>query len=148
MSSRRLLICAASALWLAAAGCVEEPPTGDVRAHYLLQDGDGAGLSCEVAGVRWVQIELYASREDSAPVLDVSLDCLADTAGEGTASGTHDVGFFNSARVALLDGNGDVALLATGEPARWEYLTVELTGGGVMELLPPVVAVFDATDAS
>ena len=35
--------------------------------------------------------------------------------------------------------------MATGAPAQWEYLTVELTGGGVADLAPEVLAVFDAT---
>ena len=38
-----------------------------------------------------------------------------------------------------------MVVMATGAPAQWEYLTVEITGGGVADLLPVVTAVFDAT---
>ena len=126
-------------------GCTDEIQTGELRIAYLLQDAGGGALSCEAAGVATVRLRLYTSREDAAPAFEVSTPCSSDESGEGQASGAHPVGFFDSARVALLDPSGEVATMANGAPAHWEYLTVELTGGGVTNLLPEVLAIFDAT---
>lgn len=140
-----LVVVVAVAALLGGGACAEELTRGEVRAAYLLQDVDGDDLDCEAAGVAAVRLRLYVSREDATPAFEVSVDCAVDESGEGQASGEYDVGFYDSARVALLDPSGEVAVMATGAPAQWEYLTVELTGGGVTDLLPMVTAVFDAS---
>lgn len=125
--------------------CAQEPKVGALRVTYLLQDSGGDAVSCEAAGVAVVRLRLYVNREDAAPDFEVSAPCAADEAGEGQASGEHPVGFFDSAGVALLGPGGEVVVMANGAPAQWEYLTVELTGGGVTDLLPMVTAVLDAS---
>jgi len=126
-------------------GCAQEPKVGALRVTYLLQDSGGDAVSCEAAGVAAVRLRLYVHREDAAPAFEVSAPCVVDGSGEGQASGDHPVGFFDSAGVALLGPGGEVVVMANGAPARWEYLTVELTGGGVTDLLPVVTAVLDAS---
>ncbi len=125
--------------------CVDEAQTGEVRVTYLLQNPDGDELDCATAGVSSVWIALYGSRLDAEPAFEVTVDCETDDEGEGQAIGSHDVGFFDSAQVRLLDERDEVVVMHNGAPAQWEYLTVELTGGGVTDLLPVVTAVFDAT---
>jgi hypothetical protein len=118
-----------------------------VQVSYQLQDRDGDPVGCATAGVARVRLRLFAARQDATPALEATPDCAVDDAGAGVASAEHERGFFDSARVALLDADGEVVRLASGTLSEWEYLTVEITGNGVTDLVPAPIAVFDATGA-
>ena len=137
-------VCLLGALAAGGVACEEVPPTGTARVAYTLTDPAGDPLTCEGAGVDVLSIELFTAMGDDAAASSATVSCEVSEDGEGRAVAEFPTGFFERSVVTMLDATGDAASQHTGEPARWEYLSVEIAGGVPTDYLPPAPGVFEA----
>lgn len=146
---RRLLayLAVACLLPVVAGQCSPGEETGTVRVSYRLQTPTGAPVSCAEAEVSSLQVALFRYRDDVSALARADASCLVDEHGEATVELDLPAGLYESAIVSLLDDRGGVATEYSGRAALWEYSSVEISGGGVTDFEPGVVAVFSGAPA-
>lgn len=138
ISSVALVLCAVVVL----ARCDPDDSTGTAQVAYRLQLPNGAPLTCEQAGVGSIRITLMAESQDATMAGQGSTPCEVDAEGRGVAKVTLPVGFYESAFVSMRTPEEGQAQQASGGPALWEYVAVEISEGGLTEFVPALVGTF------
>ncbi len=125
--------------------CTPGDETGTARITYRLQNPSGDPLTCEEAGVGSIQVALFEHFDDAASAGRASAVCSVDDQGEGVADIELPVGRYESAIVTLQNEEDETATMYAGGAAMWEYVTVEISSGGVTDFVPELVGVFAGT---
>ncbi len=127
------------------AQCDPGEKEGTLRITYRLQNPSGDPLSCQEAGVGYLHVALFSSREDAMAASSAAVACEVDADGQGVAELSLPTGLYESAIVSLQDDAEQTAALYAGRDALWEYLTVEVTSGGLTDFVPGIVGTFAGT---